>query len=166
MVAVTKVLLATLAPLLVLSAPAAQQTPAPIAVPIEERAPIDWVHPGYVVDRSQLDFIKGQVKAGAQPWSTAYEQMLKDSDQYGLYATGTSGRKSTPTSNVGCGPTTNPDYGCTDERGDALAAWANALAWYVSGDDKYAKNAISLMNRWSYVIQSGFAISPYFCSIY
>lgn len=150
--AITNLLLASLAPLLVLSAPAALQTPAPDV----NAAPTTWVHPGYVVDRSQLDFVKAQVAAGAQPWTSAYSQMLKDSDQYGLYATGTSGRKSTPTSNVGCGPTTNPDHGCTAERGDALAAWANALAWYISGNTNYAQNAIGLMNRWSYVVQSAF----------
>jgi hypothetical protein len=29
----------------------------------------------------------------------------------------------------------------------------NALAWYVSGDSSYAKNAIGLMNKWSYAIK-------------
>lgn len=102
--------------------------------------------------------MKAQVAAGAQPWTDAYNHLLSDGDQYGKYATGTSGRSSSPTSNVGCGPTTHPDNGCTDERGDALAAWANALAWYISGNTAYAKNAIGLMNRWSYVVKSKFLL--------
>ncbi|CZR68632.1 uncharacterized protein PAC_18531 [Phialocephala subalpina] len=90
-------------------------------------APAQWQHPGYVVDKAQLDFIKGQVANGAQPWTNAYNQMLKDKDPYGKYVSGTRTSDTTPT--VSCGPTTKPDIKCTDERGDALAAWANALAW-------------------------------------
>ncbi|KAE8444778.1 hypothetical protein EG329_014238 [Mollisiaceae sp. DMI_Dod_QoI] len=119
-------------------------------------APAQWQHPGYVVDKAQLDFIKGQVADKAQPWTDAYNQMLKDGDKYGKYVSGT--RTSETTSTVSCGPTTNPDIKCTDERGDALAAWANALAWYVSGDTAYAKNSIGLMNKWSYTIK-GHALS-------
>ena len=55
-----------------------------------------------------------------------------------------------------CGPTTNPDIGCTDERGDALAAWANALAGYATGEEKYTKSAVELMNKWSGVVKCMF----------
>lgn len=110
-----------------------------------------FVHPGYVISTSQLDFVKAKVAANAEPWTSAYNRMLQDSDKYGKYASGT--RTSTPTATVSCGPTTTPDIKCTDERGDALAAWANALAWYISGNTAYAKNAIGLMNKWSYVIK-------------
>jgi hypothetical protein len=114
-------------------------------------APSKWQHPGYVASQSQLDFIKNKVATKAQPWTDAYNQMLKDSDKYGKYVSGTRTSQAAPT--VSCGPVTNPDIKCTDERGDALAAWANALAWYVSGDSTYAKNAIGLMNKWSYTIK-------------
>jgi len=122
-----------------------------LPIEVSKSAPSAWVHPGYVVDKPQLDFIKSQVSNKAQPWTDAYNQMLEDSDKYGKYATGT--RTSEATATVSCGPTTSPDIKCTDERGDALAAWANALAWYVSGDTSYAKNAIGLMNKWSYTIK-------------
>ncbi len=114
-------------------------------------APPKWQHPGYVVNQSQLDFFKSKVASKSQPWTDAYNQMLKDNDKYGKYVSGTRTSKAAPT--VSCGPITNPDIKCTDERGDALAAWANALAWYVSGDAGYAKNAIGLMNKWSYTIK-------------
>ena len=116
-----------------------------------------WAHPGYVVSKSQLDFIKGQVEAKAQPWTDAYNQMLKDSDKYGIYVSAT--RTSEATATVSCGPVTTPDIKCTDERGDALAAWANALAWYVSRDESYAKNAIGLMNKWSYTVKGTVSVS-------
>ncbi|KUJ16084.1 uncharacterized protein LY89DRAFT_648220 [Mollisia scopiformis] len=127
-----------------------------LATKASQFAPAKWQHPGYVVDKAQLNIVKGQVANKAQPWSNAYIQMLKDGDKYGKYVSGT--RTSEAASTVSCGPTTNPDIKCTDERGDALAAWANALAWYVSGDTAYAKNAIGLMNKWSYKIK-GHALS-------
>jgi hypothetical protein len=34
----------------------------------------------------------------------------------------------------------------------------NALAWYDSGDSSYAKNAIRLMNKWSYAIKDKFEV--------
>ncbi|KAK0109359.1 hypothetical protein ONS96_003176 [Cadophora gregata f. sp. sojae] len=143
-------------PLLVLGSPINAEQHSTTPTRASSFAPAQWVHPGYVVDKDQLDFVKGQVAGKAQPWTNAYNQMLKDSDKYGKYVSGT--RTSETVSSVSCGPTTNPDIGCTEERGDALAAWANALAWYVSGDNNYAKNAIKLMNKWSYAIK-GHALS-------
>src|ERR1700710_1248940 len=115
MVSFTLIGLAALLPFLVVALPS----------PSSNYAPSTWTHPGYVVSKAQLDFAKAQVASKAQPWSNAYDQMLKDSDKYGKYATATRSSKATAT--VKCGPTTNPDIGCTDERGDALAAWSNAL---------------------------------------
>jgi hypothetical protein len=114
-------------------------------------APTKWQHPGFVVSKSQLDFVKTQISAKAQPWTAAYDKMLTDKDKYGLYAS--SQRSSKALAVVQCGPVTNPDIGCTDERGDALAAWANALAGYYSGNETFTKNAITLMNKWSHVLK-------------
>jgi len=118
-----------------------------------------WQHPGFVVSKSQLDFVKTQVVAKAEPWSSALSKMLQDEDKYGKYVSTTRSSKAQAT--VKCGPTTNPDIGCTDERGDALAAWANALAGYVSGDENHTKNAISLMNKWSSMIKGKLPFSYY-----
>jgi len=115
-------------------------------------APSTWVHPGVVVSKAQLDYAKSQFDAKAEPQTTAYNKMLEDKDKYGLYAAPSATRTSNATATVKCGPTTNPDIGCTDERGDALAAWANALAGYVGGDEQHTKNAIDIMNKWSHVI--------------
>jgi hypothetical protein len=118
---------------------------------VSSSAPSKWQHPGYVISQSQLHFIKSKVASKEQPWTDAYNQMMQDGDKYGKYVSGTRTSKAAPT--VSCGPVTNPDIKCTDERGDALAAWANALAWYISGDPAYANNAIGLMNKWSYTIK-------------
>ncbi|KAH8592178.1 secreted protein [Bisporella sp. PMI_857] len=153
MVYLRPLLLTVALPSLALAVPASPVPPSANA-PASPKAfaPATWQHPGFVVSKPQLDFVKSQISAKAEPWSGALKQMLADSDAYGKYATATRSSKATAT--VKCGPTTNPDIGCTDERGDALAAWANALAGYVSGDETYTKNSIQLMNKWSYVVKA------------
>jgi Ricin-type beta-trefoil lectin domain/Alginate lyase len=104
-----------------------------------------FAHPGVLVSRAQLDFVKGRVQAGAEPWTSAYKAML--ASKYASLS-----RTPTPWSIVECGPYSDPNYGCTDERQDALAAYTDALAWYISGNSAYATKAIELMDAWSAVI--------------
>jgi hypothetical protein len=108
-------------------------------------APATFTHPGVLVSRPQLDFVRSKVNAGAQPWKAAYDQMMKSS-----YASLT--RTAKPRAVVECGPYSNPNNGCTDEREDAIAAYTLALAWYVTRDSRYANKAIEIMNAWSAVI--------------
>ncbi|MCX4979128.1 alginate lyase family protein [Streptomyces sp. NBC_00620] len=120
-----------------LSLPGAQQK--------AEAAPATFVHPGVGVSRGQLDFTRTQVLAGAQPWKGAYDQMLASK-----YASLT--RTPAPRSVVECGSYSNPNYGCTDEREDAIAAYTTALAWYITRDVRYAQKSIQLMDAWSATI--------------
>ncbi|KAJ5297026.1 uncharacterized protein N7443_007919 [Penicillium atrosanguineum] len=112
---------------------------------IESRAPSTWVHPGILVNTTQLDFMKSQVAKGTSPWSNAYEVMaansLSDLD-----------RTASPVVMVECGSYSNPDVGCTAERDDSIAAYSMALAWYITGESEYATKAIYYMDAWSSVI--------------
>ncbi|QTE02908.1 alginate lyase family protein [Streptomyces cyanogenus] len=110
-----------------------------------QAAPATFVHPGVTVSRAQLDFARGKVLAGAQPWKSAYDQMM--ASKYASLS-----RTPRPRAVVECGSYSNPDYGCTDEREDAIAAYTDALAWYVTRDERYAKKAIELMDAWSAVL--------------
>lgn len=58
-----------------------------------------------------------------------------------------------PRAVVECGSYSTPDHGCTGERQDALAAYTDALAWYVTRDERYARKAIELMDAWSAVVK-------------
>ncbi|KUM99564.1 hypothetical protein AQI95_38200 [Streptomyces yokosukanensis] len=130
---------------LALTAAAALLTTGLLAWPGAQRAqaaPAAFVHPGVTVSRAQLDFARTKVLAGAQPWKSAYDQMTASP-----YAD--LGRTAKPRAVVECGPYSNPNYGCTDEREDAIAAYTDALAWYITRDDRYAKKAIELMDAWS-----------------
>jgi hypothetical protein len=112
-----------------------------------QAAPATFVHPGVDVSRSQLDFARTEVLAGAQPWKGAYDQMMASS-----YASLT--RTPKPRAVVECGSYSNPNYGCTDEREDAIAAYTDALAWYITKDARYAQKAIEIMDAWSATITS------------
>jgi hypothetical protein len=54
---------------------------------------------------------------------------------------------------VECGPYSNPNLGCSEERNDALAAYTHALNWYLTGDRRYADKAIAIMDAWARVIK-------------
>lgn len=118
---------------------------APVAGPAQA-APATFVHPGVVVSRPQLDFMRTKVLAGAQPWKTAYDRMMASK-----YAD--LNRTPKPRAVVECGPVSNPNNGCTDEREDALAAYTLSLAWYVTRDTRYATKAIQIMDAWSNTIR-------------
>lgn len=99
-----------------LPATAAPTPPAPSTV----AAPPTFTHPGVLVSRPQLDFVRGRVNAGAQPWLAAYDRMAGS-------AYGSLTRTPRPRAVVECGPYSNPNLGCTDERQDAIAAYTLAL---------------------------------------
>ncbi|MCX4674157.1 alginate lyase family protein [Streptomyces sp. NBC_01433] len=129
------------------TAPAAADRPAAAdAAPVKAAAPAAFTHPGVLVSRPQLDFVREKVRAGAQPWKGAYDQML--ASKYASLS-----RTAKPRAVVECGSYSDPNYGCTDEREDAIAAYTLSLAWYIGQDDRYARKAIEIMDAWSGVIK-------------
>ncbi|MEU1784420.1 alginate lyase family protein [Streptomyces sparsogenes] len=108
-------------------------------------APAAFTHPGVLVGRSQLDFVRGKVQAGTAPWKGAYDAMM--ASKYGSLS-----YTPKPWAVVECGSYSDPNKGCTDERQDAIAAYTHALAWYITRDDRYAKKAIQIMDAWSATI--------------
>ncbi len=107
--------------------------------------PTGLLHPGILVNRGMLDFVKGKLTTSAAPWAAA----LSKAESSFL---GSKTYKATPHANVECGPSSNPDIGCTDEKNDAAAAYTQALLWYYTGNKTYATNAINIMNAWSAVL--------------
>ncbi|MFC7909709.1 alginate lyase family protein [Streptomyces nigra] len=109
-------------------------------------APAVFAHPGVTVSQAQLDFARSKVNSGAQPWKGAFDRMTASK-----YAD--LNRAPKPRAVVECGSYSNPNNGCTDEREDAIAAYTQALAWYVTRDERHARKAIELMDAWSAVIR-------------
>jgi hypothetical protein len=129
-----------------IAAPAAGAAPLPRTTTVVKAAPATFVHPGVLVSKGQLDFVRSKVNAGAQPWKGAYDQMMGNS-------LASLSRTPKPRATVECGSYSNPNNGCTDERQDALAAYTLALAWYITQDSRYAKKSIEIMDAWSAVIK-------------
>src|SRR5262245_58277290 len=101
-----------------------------LAVPGTARA-VSFTHPGILVTKAQLDNVKRQLAAGAEPWKSAYAQLTASSFASLSYTP-------KPRATVECGPSSNPNLGCSDERNDAIAAYTHALRWYLTGDKRYA----------------------------
>jgi hypothetical protein len=108
--------------------------------------PGGFVHPGILVDQGMLDFVKGKIAAGAEPWKSALAQASSSS-------LGSLSYTPHPRADVDCGPSSNPDNGCTDEKNDVAAAYTHALLWVHTGDTHHAQVAITIMNAWSSTLQ-------------
>jgi hypothetical protein len=107
-----------------------------------------FVHPGILVNRAQLEFIKAKVAANLEPWKTAFESAKASelgSLTYQPHAWQT----------CECGPFSRPDLGCKDEQRDSAAAYTQALLWYIIGNEAYARNATNIMNAWSSKLTGG-----------
>jgi len=141
------------AALLTLSLTVAQADEALPAGTVKSAA--GFYHPGVLVNRAQLDFVKAKVAAGAEPWKSAYEAATKDPDASLTYV-------AKPWKTCECGPYSRPDLGCKDEQHDSEAAYTQALLWYISGNKAYAENAINIMNAWANTLTGGhkFANGP------
>jgi hypothetical protein len=108
-------------------------------------APAGFVHPGVLVDQAQLDFVKAQIAAKKDPWLSAYNAAAASSLASLSYTPH-------PIADVQCGPVSNPDIGCTDEKNDSAAAYTHALLYYYGGDVAHAQKAVQIMNAWASTI--------------
>ncbi|MER6290307.1 alginate lyase family protein [Streptomyces sviceus] len=135
------------------TASAARSAPAPLAaqqgsqVTAARFAPQTFAHPGVSITSTQLEFVRTKVQQGAAPWKAAYDDMVGD-------PLASLSRVPAPRPVVNCGQSSNPNNGCTDERQDAIAAYTDALAWAISGDERYAQKSIQIMDAWSSIITS------------
>jgi len=105
-------------------------------------APAQFRHPGVLVNRGQLDFVRAKIAAGEEPWKTAYAN-LRASNYAKL------SWQAKPRESVNCGPRSNPNEGCSDERSDAVAAYTHALMWYIDRDRAHADKAIEILDAWA-----------------
>ncbi|HUA93721.1 MAG TPA: alginate lyase family protein [Terracidiphilus sp.] len=102
-------------------------------------------HPGVLVSRQQLDFIRKQVREKKDP---IYGQYLKAvASPYAAFDYKILGPPETGI--IDCGPYSRPDHGCHAEDADASAAYLQAVLWWITRDHRYAANSIRIMNTYS-----------------
>jgi hypothetical protein len=133
--------------------PAPTLSPTPTPTPTPSPAPPPpalnggFAHPGVLVSRAQLDFVRRQVSAGAEPWRSAFAAMQRDAYAALPWIPA-------PRATVDCGSGSVPNNGCTDERRDALAAYTDALLWYLTGDSRYARQVIAITDAWASTVRT------------
>ena len=100
-----------------------------------------FIHPGLLNSKAELDFVKAKIKSGAEPWSSLFQKM-KNSNFGNLNWV----PKPLAVVNANWTPTSN-EAGI--ENDDAIAAYTQALLWYFTDNEAYAKKSVEILNAWS-----------------
>jgi len=107
-------------------------------------APSKFQHPGVLISKKQLDFVKSQIASKSGPLYTSYEKAIVDK-----YSSKTYKVEGPPADGIiNCGSYSNPDIGCSEADSDSAAAYLQALLWYFTGDKTYANNSINILNNY------------------
>lgn len=102
-------------------------------------------HPGVLVSGPQLDYVKHEVKARQEPFYSEFQKAV--ASPYAALDYKLLGPPETGI--IDCGAYSRPDHGCHAEDSDASAAYLQSVLWWITGDHRYAANAIRIMNAYS-----------------
>ena len=99
-----------------------------------------FVHPGAAINKTDLSISRQFISDNKEPWASQFKQILELATPYQKKQAPQDGREN-------------------DQKEDARKAFANALAWYYTGNEKYAHNAIDIFHLWSNTFQ-GYKLPP------
>jgi hypothetical protein len=102
-----------------------------------------FIHPGLLHSNADLDRMKTNVEQENEPWALAWNEFLKSKWLENSY-------EAHPVEIVGRGV---GSIGQNNIQNDCAAAYYNALAWYISGNEKFASKAVYIINAWSYKLR-------------
>jgi hypothetical protein len=102
-------------------------------------------HPGVLVSREQLDFVRRQVRAKKEPVYGEFQKAV--ASPYAAVDWKIQGPPETGI--IDCGAYSRPNHGCSAEDEDATAAYLQAVLWWITRDHRYAANAIRIMNHYA-----------------
>jgi hypothetical protein len=103
-----------------------------------------FAHPGISHKRSDLDRMKYMVQAGKEPWKSSFQNLSQNpyaSYNYAVQGDPSVTRLVEPSSIAG--------YNYEKFKYDALAAYYNAIMWYITGDERHAKKSVQCFNAWA-----------------
>ncbi len=101
----------------------------------DSASPKTFVHPGAIDSKESLDFVKAKILTGTQPWRGEFDRIKLSS-----YATRGPHGVTKINSNI---------EDAEVSRDDAVAAYTQALLWYFTDDETYAKRSIAILNSWA-----------------
>ena len=99
-----------------------------------------FVHPGLLHTQQDLERLKSQVAAQAQPYLAGYEVFRAHNQSASSYAVRGGG-----CTELG----RNPNVCSGQAETDSNAAYQNALMWAITGERAYAEKAIRILDTWS-----------------
>ncbi len=113
-------------------------------LPLIATAEKNFVHPGMLHSRTDLDRMKKMVAAGTEPWKSGWEK-LRSVDVCQLdYEPHPVEHLSVASGGAAGGP----------QQYDAGAAHFHAIQWAITGDPNHAKKAAEILNAWSGTLKS------------
>ena len=112
----------------------------------EAQTPSSVAHPRLMHNTAQIDFVKAKIASAAQPWTSAYQQLIAKANSY-------ANRTHVAVASFSVPPFyTDPVASGAAKDGyltDAHAAYANALAYALGGNEAHAYKAIYFLNAWA-----------------
>ncbi|MDF2921314.1 MAG: secreted protein [Paenibacillaceae bacterium] len=104
-------------------------------------------HEGMLNTVDELMFIKSKIDAGEEPWASSFEKMKKSKYASKTYTP-------SPVAVPSAGISGANDQGANAESMDTAAAYTQALMWIFTGEEVYARNAVTILNAWADVLES------------
>jgi hypothetical protein len=104
-------------------------------------SPGGFVHPGLLFTQPDLDRMRSRVAARSEPYLSGFARLQAESRASVDHAP----RPFAVVTRVSGGS----GEGNTELRDDAAAAFLNAVEWYVTGDERHAERAVTILNAWS-----------------
>ncbi|MEV7618605.1 alginate lyase family protein [Microbacterium sp. NPDC089321] len=160
--------LLTLAMMLMISVAVAPAVRAEQASTLDELQPVvssaGFTHPGVFNSLENLASTKKRIAAGDSPWAESFKQLTSspyakrnapDFTSFGsASASDPTAKKCGTQDRSGCVSVCgsfneNPGVGCADQQADGRAVYAQALAYFYTGDERYAQRAVAILNAYS-----------------
>jgi hypothetical protein len=117
-----------------------QEGTAAAAVAQKRERPI--VHPGILQTRADLEFMKAKIKAGEEPWKSAWNVWLTSPGSSLDF-------QPKPFVHVTRGAYAAGEKGGVELSESASVANNHVIQWYVTGNEAHARKAIEIFDAWS-----------------
>ncbi|MCP5535560.1 MAG: alginate lyase family protein [Akkermansiaceae bacterium] len=106
-----------------------------------------FVHPGIAHNQRSIDFIKGKLKAGQEPWTKLWKSCH-------AHKSAALDWKPQPRAKVERGVRNKPDIGGTEFLRDGDAAYTHALHWALTGEKAHARKSAEIILAWSHTLET------------
>lgn len=100
------------------------------------------VHPGILQTRADMEFMKAKVKAGEEPWKSAWERLQAEPNSSLDF-------KPRPFAHIIRGAYGAGQKGGAELSASAAAVNSHVLQWYITDNEAYAHKAIEIFDAWS-----------------